>query len=192
MKLVVGLGNPGRRYQNTRHNVGFRVVDQLAARGGAGLGRGRLGAEGEVTIDGERVRLLQPYTYMNLSGPAVAEALRRSGLSPADLLVVCDDINLPLGQIRLRREGGPGGHQGLASIIRSLRAEQFARLRVGVDSPPPGMEWAEYVLRPVPAGLRRKLDEAVWVAADAVEVWAKEGIEQAMNRFNARREPPGA
>lgn len=194
MKLIVGLGNPGGRYAATRHNVGFRVVDLLAERWGArlrrlrsgflGLGDHLRGLSATVTIRGVQCALLQPLTYMNCSGISVARAVRHFQALPADLLVICDDVHLPPGSLRLRKKGSGGGHHGLESIIASLRTEDFCRLRIGVGQPPPWQDWADYVLSPFAPKEQALMGEAVARAADAVETWAAEGIEVAMDRFN--------
>jgi PTH1 family peptidyl-tRNA hydrolase len=187
VRLVVGLGNPGPDYAGTRHNAGFEVVDCLAARLGAAFD-GRI-ASSEVaaaTLDGVPLAVARPQTYMNRSGRAVAGLLAHYGLEPADLLVVTDDLSLPVGQIRLRPKGGDGGHNGLADIAVALGSTVYPRLRVGVgNSFAPG-EQVAYVLAPVPADERPVMDDAVDRAADAATVFAREGLVAAMNHFNRR------
>jgi peptidyl-tRNA hydrolase, PTH1 family len=189
--LILGLGNPGEEYRDTRHNVGFRVVDELARRWAISLDRlechsrsGRLGGAGGVS--GE-VILVQPQTYMNRSGHAARCFAERHQLEPASVLVVYDEVNLPLGRLRVRRQGSPAGHRGLESVIESLRTAEVPRLRLGVappDGPPAGEDLAGFVLSPFAAGDRETLEEMIRRAADAVETWLREGVEVAMNRFN--------
>jgi len=189
--LIVGLGNPGGRHVGTRHNVGFEVVDLLAARAGVRLRRSRLGgAAAEVVTGwkpappGARVILLEPHTYMNRSGAAVRAALQYHKLPPSHLLVVCDDVHLPLGRIRLRRTGSAGGHNGLISVIEALGSQDFPRLRIGVDEPPPHMDQIAYVLSRFAREELVTIGAAIARAADAVETWIEAGIDEAMNRFN--------
>ena len=184
-RLVVGLGNPGGEHVGTRHNVGFEVVDLLAARVGVRLRRSRFhGAAAETRIAGMRVILLEPHTYMNLSGRAVRAAADYYRVGPQGLLVVCDDVHLPVGRIRLRRSGGPGGHNGLTSIIQALGSQDFARLRVGVNEPPPYMSQVDHVLSRFEAEEREAFGQAIARAAEAVESWVGAGVEEAMNKFN--------
>ena len=187
--LVVGLGNPGDRYARTRHNVGFRVVDLLADRWGlTGAGRVRDGAarlEVQLSDPDERVLLVKPMKYMNLSGGPVRAALRQTGADPAeDLLVVTDDVDLPLGRLRLRREGSAGGHNGLRDIIASLGSNEFNRLRVGIGRPGSSRVTVNHVLATFKPAERELATEAIAAAADAVELWLRDGIEAAMNEFN--------
>ena len=185
MKLVVGLGNPGRKYQNTRHNVGFEVIAELARR--YGLGRPKPAFQGELTeasFEGQRALLLCPHTLMNRSGRSVAETLRYYKLETADLLVVCDCMNLPLGKLRLRPGGSAGGHNGLADVGRWLGGNDFPRLRIGIGRPPEAWDPADYVLARFTKNQRGEIDAALMLAADAVIVWAREGLEPAMNQFN--------
>lgn len=170
MKLIVGLGNQGFRYRRTRHNVGFMALDRIARM------RRRFGAD---------VLLLKPSTYMNLSGPVVAKAVKREEVRLSDLLVIADDADLPLGSIRLRRSGSSGGHKGLGSIIDKLGTTAFPRLRIGIASTSRGRELADYVLRPFKRSERRYLDETLEKCSLCVESWIKEGIEAAMNKFNS-------
>jgi len=189
MKVICGLGNPGDRYRFTRHNVGYRVVDLLADRWGlTGQGRVRDGAALlEVRRDEPigRVLLVKPMRYMNLSGGPLKAALRQTDADVSeDLLVVTDDVDLPLGRVRLRREGSAGGHNGLRSIIASFGTDAFARLRVGIARPDGSREMVNHVLATFKPDERELADEMVQVAADAVERWLTDGIEAAMNEFN--------
>lgn len=189
MKLVVGLGNPGKKYEGTRHNVGFELIAEIAHRHGAARPRTKFEAEiSEVTIGSERVLLLAPQTYMNCSGRSVRQATDFFQLASTDLLVVCDDINLPLGRLRLRKGGSAGGQKGLANIIQHLGTENFARLRIGVDLPPAGRDAADYVLDRFGKAESRVIADAVKLAADAVETWVNDGADAAMNRYNADQE----
>jgi PTH1 family peptidyl-tRNA hydrolase len=189
MKVICGLGNPGDRYRFTRHNVGYRVVDLLADRWGlTGQGRVRDGAALlEVRRDEPigRVLLLKPMRYMNLSGGPLKAAVRQTDADVSeDLLVVTDDVDLPLGRVRLRREGSAGGHNGLRSIIASFGTNEFSRLRVGIARPDGSREMVDHVLATFKPDERELADEMVQVAADAVERWLTDGIEVAMNEFN--------
>ena len=192
MKVICGLGNPGDRYRLTRHNVGFRVVDLLADRWGlTGEGRVRDGAavlEARPAGVGERVLLVKPMRYMNASGGPLRAALRQTDAEPADdLLVVADDIDLPLGRIRLRRAGSAGGHNGLRDIIAVLGTDAFARLRVGVGRSGTA---AGHVLATFRPDERDLATEMVALGADAAERWLRQGIEVAMNAFNGLEVEP--
>jgi PTH1 family peptidyl-tRNA hydrolase len=187
LRLIVGLGNPGRKYQGTRHNVGFMVIDALARRHGIHVRARRSKAlVGEGAVAGEQVILAKPLTFMNLSGEAVGGLVRRYRLAASDLVVVCDDVNLPLGRLRVRAKGSAGGHKGLKSIIRALGTEEFARVRIGIGSPAGDM--VDYVLsrfKRVEAPEARRM---VTRGTDAVEAILTCGIEEAMNEFNAPTE----
>ena len=184
MKLIVGLGNPGREYQGTRHNVGFAAIDVLARRHGIHVrSRRNKALVGEGVIGGSEVVLAKPLTFMNLSGQAVGGLVRRYRLDFSDITVICDDVNLPLGRLRVRAGGSAGGHKGLRSIIHSLGAEEFARIRIGIGSPAGDM--VDHVLSRFRKVERRIASEAVGKAADAAEAILTAGIEQAMNQFNA-------
>lgn len=191
MKLVVGLGNPGKKYEGTRHNIGFELIDEIAHRHGAGKPRTKFEAElSEVTIGAARVLLLAPQTYMNHSGRSVRQAVDFYQLTPADLLIVCDDINLPLGRLRLRKGGSAGGQKGLANILQHMGTETVPRLRLGVDLPPPGRDAADYVLDRFGKAEARVKGDVLKLAADAVDVWVALGADATMNRFNADPEKP--
>jgi PTH1 family peptidyl-tRNA hydrolase len=189
VKVVTGLGNPGERHRLTRHNVGFRVVDLLADRWGlTGQGRVRDGAarlEVQLTDPEARVLLVKPMKYMNLSGGPVRAALHQTGADPVeDLLVVTDDVDLPLGRLRLRRDGSAGGHNGLRDIIASLGSNEFNRLRVGIGRPGSSRVTVDHVLATFKPGERELAAESIAAAADAVETWLRDGMEAAMNEFN--------
>jgi len=187
--LVLGLGNPGAEYAATRHNVGFRVVEELARRRGLALDRlecnARLAGAGD-TGDAELL-LAQPQTYMNRSGHAARCLVELHGLEPASVLVVYDEINLPLGRLRLRKSGSPAGHRGIESVLESLRTDEVPRLRLGVapeEGPPVGEDLVGFVLAPFAEGEREAVAAMIIRAADACETWWREGPEAAMNRFN--------
>jgi PTH1 family peptidyl-tRNA hydrolase len=185
--LVVGLGNPGAEYAGSRHNVGFEVVDLLAARHGGRLRRGREKAlVDEVRVGQARVALAEPQTYMNLSGESVAPLARRYGIEdPAHLVIVHDELDLPLGRLKVKEGGGLAGHNGLRSIKAHLHTDAFVRVRIGVGKPPSKEQGADHVLRRVGKSDRKVLDEIVVIAADAVELVLADGAEAAMTRYNS-------
>lgn len=186
MKVIAGLGNPGSKYDRTRHNIGFDVVAELARRlGGDGVKK-RFDAETvEVRCGGEKVLLLCPQTFMNRSGQSVAAAMRFFKLAPDSLLVVCDDMNLPLGRLRIKPGGSAGGQKGLADILRHLGEPSVPRLRVGIGRPPAVMQVTDYVLGRWTDDEREGIQAAGQRAVDAALLWAKDGIDRAMNDFNA-------
>jgi peptidyl-tRNA hydrolase, PTH1 family len=185
VKLIVGLGNPGSRYEKTRHNVGFLVVDRIAAQHCIEIGdiicQALVGAG---TLENDRVVLAKPQTYMNRSGDAVAALAREYSIGPGDLIVINDDLDLPFGRIRIRRRGSAGGHRGLISIMEKLAGAEFHRIRIGIGRPPEGMESAEYVLEPFNAAERNGLDGMVARAAESVVCWVRNGIDCAMASYN--------
>lgn len=183
-RLVIGLGNPGRKYASNRHNVGFQCVDRLAEARGLLFSRRKhkaLLAQGEIA--GLKVILAKPQTFMNLSGEAVKRLARFYKVPPGDILVIYDDLDLPLGKIRLRPDGGPGGHKGMKSIIAHLGTNGFPRLRMGIGRPSHG-DPVDYVLGDFAPDERIAIDEAYERAISAVELWLTEGIEAAMNQYN--------
>ena len=185
MKLIVGLGNIGRKYEKTRHNIGFEVLDALAARcPGASAKEKFDGRLMDVTIAAERSLLLWPYTLMNRSGQSAKAAADFYQILPADLLVVCDDFNLPLGKLRLRSSGSAGGQKGLEDIIKRLGTDEFSRLRIGIGPVPDSWDAADFVLGKFGPSDKPIVDESIDRAVDAVECWVAEGIAVAMNRFN--------
>jgi len=185
--LVAGLGNPGPRYARTRHNAGFLVAEQLAARQNIRLKvKSHQGLFGVGRISGREVALLLPQTFMNLSGACVGSAYRSLGIDPGDLIVIHDDIDLPFGTLRLKSGGGHGGHNGLRHIIQVLGHGDFVRLRIGVDRPHPGEDAAHYVLRDFSAAERAQLEKVWDRAIEAVLAVIEKGLQQAMNEFNNR------
>ena len=184
--LIVGLGNPGEKYENTRHNVGFQVVDELAERQNAPVQKLKFKAlTNLLTISGEKVLVMKPVTYMNLSGEAVRPAADFYKIPPERILVISDDTALDPGKLRIRTKGSAGGHNGLKNIIQHLGTDQFPRVRVGVGQKPhPDYDLADWVLGKFQGEAKKVMDEAVKRAADAVECILKEGADRAMNRFN--------
>jgi len=186
VKFIVGLGNPGRKYEMTRHNIGFLVLDELAARNDlsfrrslrfpARIAKGRIGLES--------VRLIKPQTFMNRSGQAVWPILRKEGGRVGDLLVVFDDAALDWGQLRVRAQGSAGGHNGVQSVLNALGDGAFGRIRVGIGLKPDKLSLSDYVLGPFSTAERRELDDVIRRAADAVEGVCSDGVERAMNAFN--------
>lgn len=184
-RAVVGLGNPGERYRETRHNLGFRVLESLAR----GLGVDLAGTEcnSRTGRRGDDLLLVQPQTYMNRSGYAVRCLVERHGFEPEDVLVVYDEVALPLGRLRLRPGGSPGGHRGMESVVETLRTDRVPRLRLGCggeEGPPEDEDLVGYVLSPFRPEELEVADEMVERAADACRAWLAEGIEAAMNEFN--------
>jgi len=187
VKLIVGLGNPGQEYLDTRHNVGFKVVDALAERWRVGdQWREKFEAlHIKTNVGGEAVIVAKPLTFMNLSGHSVAGLSGFYKVEPADIFVVTDDVALPLGRLRARRKGGSGGHNGLKSIIQSLATQAFPRMRVGVGRGDDRRDLADHVLGRFEADQRDTVSAAVLRAADATEMFLADGIERVMNAFNA-------
>ena len=187
MKIIAGLGNPGVRYQWTRHNVGFQALDRLAElkriviatrRFKSIYGRGR--------IDSQEVLLVKPHTFMNLSGEAVKRVVDFFGASPEDLIVVHDDLDLPLGKLRFKQKGGDGGHQGIRSITEALESNMFLRLKLGIGRPPGGMDPADYVLQTLNKSERVDFDHVASWAAESLMILLLEGLPRAMSRFQRR------
>lgn len=190
MKLICGLGNPGREYERHRHNIGFMVVEALLPRARGELNQEKFQAKvGQGTLGGERILFVEPQTYMNLSGRSLAEAARFYKVAVEDILVIHDELDLPFGRLQLKAGGGTGGHNGLKSSVQSLGADGFIRLRFGVGKPegPNAKERvAGYVLSNFDDGERRQLEELIGRATDMAETWAREGLATAMNRFNRK------
>jgi PTH1 family peptidyl-tRNA hydrolase len=189
--LVVGVGNPGAEYAGTRHNVGAEVIDLLAARHGGKLKKSKERAlTDEVRIGAHRVALAFPQTYMNLSGESVALLVRRHGIDdPHKVVVVQDEIDLPVGRMKVKLGGGLAGHNGLKSIKAHLGTDDFVRIRIGVGRPPGQKQGADHVLKRPGKGDRTELDVTIQEAADAVEMILSDGIERTMNRYNTVAEP---
>lgn len=190
MLAVVGLGNPGGEYEKTRHNVGYRLVDELAGGKGVFERKGTYLFLGTKII-GRRVLLVKPVTYMNLSGEAMNDLLGHSGMKPSETLVVSDDVNLPIGRIRMRARGGDGGQKGLASIIDELGRDDFPRLRLGIGPRPEGRDLSDFVLDPFGADEEPVVDGMMNEAARAVREWVRSGILRAMERYNRGTSPDG-
>ena len=182
----MGLGNPGEKYENTRHNVGFQVIDELAERQGRPVQRLKFKAlTGLLTIGGERALVMKPVTYMNLSGEAVRPAADFYKLPPERILVISDDVALAAGRLRIRTKGSAGGHNGLKNIIQHLGTDQFPRIRVGVgEKPHPDYDLADWVLGRPQGEDKKAIDGAVKRAADAVECILSQGLERGMGKFN--------
>jgi len=186
VKVIVGLGNPGREYEMTRHNIGFLVLDELAGRLNLSFRRSwRVPAQiAKGVIGQEAVRLVKPQTFMNRSGRAVGPVLRNAGGTAGDLLMVFDDTALGWGQLRVRAQGSAGGHNGVQSVIDFLGGGSFGRIRIGIGPKPDSLSLSDYVLGPFSDAERQNLKDVVRRAADAVEMVCTAGVEQAMNCFN--------
>lgn len=189
MYLIAGLGNPGKQYERTRHNMGFDTIDELVDRHripGSGIQHKAMYGKG--MIAGEKVILAKPLTYMNLSGDSVREFINYYKMDPeTELIVIYDDIDLEPGQIRIRKKGSAGGHNGMKSIISQIGTQNFYRIKVGVGAKPAGWDLADYVLGRFSTKEREEVDKAIEEAADAVEVILGEGIDAAMNKYNAKK-----
>ncbi|MDA0744963.1 MAG: aminoacyl-tRNA hydrolase [bacterium] len=184
MRVAVGLGNPGVRYKNTLHNLGFRVVDLLAKEMGGNWKDGSTHLFCEVRCETLPLLLVKPMTYMNSSGFAVADVVERFGVPLEDVLVLVDDIHLELGRMRLRRRGSDGGHNGLVSVIETMGGSGFPRLRLGVGAPPDEIDLIDHVLSEFRAEEFERVETLVRAAADCVACWTALGLDVAMNRFN--------
>jgi PTH1 family peptidyl-tRNA hydrolase len=184
--ILLCLGNPGDQYENTRHNVGFLVADEIAQRQNAPIQKLKFKALTNIlTISGEKVLVMKPVTYMNLSGEAVRPAADFYKIPPEKILVVSDDTALPVGKLRIRKGGSAGGHNGLKNIIQQLETDQFPRIRVGVgEKPHPDYDLADWVLGKFQGEDKKAIDAAVKRAADAVECIIQEGLDRGMNKFN--------
>ncbi len=185
MKLLVGLGNPGREHEGTRHNFGFLIVDQIARQHQIAVKKKLCEAMvGEWSNDGERILLVKPQTYMNRSGESVKCVLGHFRSAPEDLIVIHDDLDLAFGRIRIRPTGGAGGHRGVLSILESLPGAQFYRVRVGIGRPPGGMDPVDFVLEHFTLQESEQLDEVVSRASEAVVSLLREGGQRAMEQYN--------
>lgn len=185
-ELIVFLGNPGKSYERSRHNVGFMVADELAAKLGIGIKKLRFHALTELcSIGSKNFLLIKPQTYMNLSGTAVSDAMSFYKLKPGQLLVISDDMDLPTGKIRIRKKGSAGGHNGLADIIEKIGSSDFARLRIGIDKPPHEYsDSKDWVLGSFSASEKKLIDTAVRRAADAIADFAEKDLDAVMNDYN--------
>ena len=189
MYIIAGLGNPTREYEKTRHNVGFEVIDELADRLNTSVEEKKFkGYYGKAMIGGEKVILLKPQTFMNLSGESVRAAADFYKVDPDHIIVIYDDVSLDVGQLRIRTKGSAGGHNGIKNIIAHLGTQEFPRVKVGVGNKPPRIDLADYVLGRFSKEDRGVMEEAFKEAAEAVEVMIREGAGTAMNRFNGHRD----
>lgn len=185
MYLIVGLGNPGKEYENTRHNLGFKAIDELARRLGIKSLKSKCQSFiAEAKIDDKKVIIAQPQTFMNNSGPAVRGLLEWFKINPENLILIYDDVDLEVGQLRVREKGGAGGHHGVESVMASVATTQFVRVRLGIGRESLTDDVTDYVLQNIPPAQRESLDEAVVSAADAVESIVSQGLLKAMNKFN--------
>jgi PTH1 family peptidyl-tRNA hydrolase len=185
VNIIIGLGNPGKKYEDTRHNIGFMVIDQISDKWGIPVQQAKFRAlVGEGRINGERVLLVKPQTYMNLSGESVGEILRFYKLTPDDILVIYDDLDLPLGQVRLREKGSAGGHNGIKSLIQHLGTQAFKRIRIGIDRPAPGGNVIDFVLGTFTVSERQVVEEAVYLAAEAAAMTLTESFGKVMNHVH--------
>ncbi|MCX8129846.1 MAG: aminoacyl-tRNA hydrolase [Clostridia bacterium] len=183
--IVVGLGNPGNKYDNTRHNVGFDTIDYLSAKHGIRITKLKHKAlSGDGTISGQRVILVKPQTYMNLSGESVREIIEWYKIPLSNIILIYDDIDLAVGKIRVRPKGSSGTHNGMRSILYHVQSEEFPRIRIGIGRPPEGWALADFVLSKFNEQDRKLINASITNAADAVEAIIKSGVEAAMNKFN--------
>lgn len=188
MYLIAGLGNPTKEYDKTRHNVGFSVIDVLADRYRIDISEKKHKALcGRGVIEGQKVLLLKPQTFMNLSGESIRAAADYYKIAPEEMIVIYDDISLDPGQLRIRLKGSAGGHNGIKNIIANLGTQDFPRIKVGVGAKPPRMDLADYVLSRFGAGEQKLMDEAFGEAAEAAVMMMTDGAERAMNHFNAKK-----
>lgn len=191
MRAVVGLGNPGSRYAETRHNAGFLLVERLARQHGVALSaRRHQAAWAEIELAGERTLLIEPLAFMNRSGPPVAAFAAELGIVPDQILVAHDELDLPSGRVRLKRGGGTAGHRGLESLVEALGTRDFPRLRIGIGRPPSDQQVVDFVLAPFAADERIALDGALDAVLGGIEIWAREGVEAAMAAVHAPPRPP--
>lgn len=185
MKVIVGLGNPGKKYEKTRHNVGFMVIDELLKRYSITLDKQKFKADYAIEfIDGEKVMFVKPQTFMNLSGQALRPLMDYYNATKEDLLVIYDDLDLPTGKIRLRQTGSHGGHNGIRSLIEHLGTKEFNRIRVGIGRPTNSMPIVDYVLRPFSKDQHEDVLHSVLTSSDACEYWLKNPFLKTMNEYN--------
>jgi len=191
MKLIVGLGNPGRDYAGTRHNIGFEVIQKLSYDHNIEINRAKFRAHfGEGRIGGEKVILARPQTFMNLSGEAVRDIMAFYRIPQEDLIVVYDDVSLAPGAIRVRETGSAGGHNGIKNLLYHLETDEFLRVRVGIGEKPPGLDLADYVLSKFKPNEMEDIISGITQATDAVELILREGAKAAMNKYNKKQSPP--
>lgn len=186
MHLIVGLGNPGAAYAHTRHNIGIWVLERAAARWSIRLRPHGVAVRGAGTVGSESVELAGHLDWMNVTGPSLKALLHELGLSPEQLIVIHDDLDLELGRLRIRQAGGHGGHNGLRSILAALDTPNFVRLKIGIGRPAPGQEAADYVLEPFSRDERARIEPVLGRAVQALECLVAKGVAAAMNEFNAR------
>ncbi|MEH7084895.1 aminoacyl-tRNA hydrolase [Neobacillus drentensis] len=185
MKLIVGLGNPGKQYEHTRHNIGFEVIDALSSTFSIPLNQSKFkGLYGMGFYNGEKAILLKPLTYMNLSGESIRAVMDYYEIAQEDLLVIYDDLDLPVGKIRLRQKGSPGGHNGIKSTVAHLGTQEFNRIRIGIDRPQAGMSVPDYVLGRFRTDEKAPMEEAVKKSAEACAAWLEKPFLQVMNEYN--------
>lgn len=185
MKIIIGLGNPGKQYEQTRHNAGFMVIDRLSSQLGIPLDQSKFkGLYGIGFYKGEKVLLLKPLTYMNLSGESIRAVINYYQIELENMLVIYDDLDLPVGKIRLRQKGSAGGHNGIKSTIAQLGTQEFNRIRIGIDRPQQGMNIPDYVLGKFREQEQASITEAVNKSADACAAWLEKPFVQVMNEFN--------
>ncbi|GAA0311053.1 PTH1 family peptidyl-tRNA hydrolase [Gracilibacillus halotolerans] len=185
MKVIAGLGNPGKKYANTRHNIGFLVIDELLSRNGWSLSKRKFnGLYTEELVHYEKMIIVQPQTFMNLSGECIRPLMDFYQLEPSDIAIVYDDLDLPLGKVKLRQTGGHGGHNGIRSLISHLDTKQFNRIRIGIGRPDTQMPVIDYVLGKFSKEERKLIDPAIQKAADAIEEWASNSFDHVMNKYN--------
>ncbi|MGF7015765.1 aminoacyl-tRNA hydrolase [Ornithinibacillus bavariensis] len=187
MKCIVGLGNPGVKYESTRHNIGFMVIDELVTRNNSQLNKDKFKGKYAIeTINGEKILLLKPQTYMNLSGESLRPLMDYFNIDLEDVLIIYDDLDLPPGKIRLRQKGGHGGHNGIRSIIDHLGTKDFKRIRIGIGRPTNSQPVVDYVLGTFPGDQQSMVQESVEKAADACVRWLETPFEEVMNEFNSK------
>lgn len=191
MFIIAGLGNPGKKYEKTRHNMGFLVIDRLAGKNDIKVNKLKHRAlVGDGFISGQKVLLVKPQTYMNLSGESLSEVMRYYDAGPQDLIVIYDDFDLAAGSLRIRKKGSAGSHNGMKSVIEQLGFQDFPRVRVGIGKSG-GLDWKDFVLGKVASGERQLISEAVEKAADSITCILEKGIDQAMNEYNKKVKPAG-
>lgn len=191
MFIIAGLGNPGKKYENTRHNMGFLVIDRLASKNDIKINKLKHRAlVGDGFISGQKVLLVKPQTYMNLSGESLGEVLRYYHAEPQNLIVIYDDFDLAAGTLRIRKKGSAGSHNGMKSVIEQVGSQDFPRVRVGIGESG-GLDWKDFVLGKVTGGQQQLISEAVEQAADSIMCILEKGIDKAMNEYNKKAKPSG-